>query len=141
MSDAEKTEIVINLSSTYWKLPPKARVYVDNSLIFDAEVTQPVKVSWSNVLSDGDHLITIELYGKDKYQTILDNNGAIVKDQLLNIDSVSFDDIDIGYLKHSLSEYYPNNQGVIKQCVNLGVNGRWELKFTTPIYIWLLENM
>ena len=141
MTNTENIEIVVDLSSTFWKLAPKAKVYIDNNLIFDAEVKGPHKIQWAGVLENGDHSLIVELYDKDKYQTVLED-GQIIKDQLLNIDAVSFDDIDIGFLKHTLSNYYPNTQvETIKNCVNLGVNGKWELKFKSPIYIWLLEHM
>jgi len=29
----------------------------------------------------------------------------------------------------------------VKNCVNLGWNGKWVLPFTSPFYIWLLENI
>lgn len=141
MIKTEPINISVILSSKFWQKAPKAKVYVDNELICDKEITEKTKVNWSGNIAEGEHVLTVELYDKDKYQTVIEDD-KIVKDQLLNIDSVVFDDIDIGYLKHSLSEYHPNNDTtVIKQCVNLGVNGKWELKFTTPIYIWLLENM
>jgi hypothetical protein len=140
ISNSEPIEIVIQLSSIFWKDAPKTRVYIDNNLIFDGEITEPKELKWNGDLTESKHKILIELYGKDKYQTILEND-KIVKDQILNIDSITFDEIDIGYLKHTSSTYYPNNLETINNCVNLGWNGRWELEFTTPIYIWLLENI
>lgn len=142
MANADETEIVVNLSATFWDLAPKAKVYINDQLIFDSIVDKETKIKWQSVLEDGEHSLTIELYDKNYgIQTIVEND-KIIKDQLLNIDTICFDDIDIGYLKHSLSNYYPNESNeVIKNCANLGVNGKWELKFTCPIYIWLLENM
>jgi hypothetical protein len=137
----EPIEISIVLSSTFWKDPPKVRTYIDDNLIFDGEITDQKTIKWVGELTEDKHKLVVELYGKDKYQTILENN-KIVKDQLLNIESIEFDEIEIGNLKHSLSNYYPVDvQEPIKNCVNLGWNGRWEFEFTTPIYIWLLENI
>lgn len=148
MPNLEPIDIVISLSSDFWKDPPKAKVYIDDTLIFDGEVKKPEEIKWTGELSESAHKLIIELYGKDKYQTVLEDN-KIVKDQILNIDTVMFDEIDIGYLKHTHSNYYPNKEIYphesipvkITDCVNLGWNGRWELEFTSPIYIWLLENI
>lgn len=145
MLTLEPVDIDITLSSTFWKSAPKAKVYVDNTLIFDGEVSSSTELKWAGDLEEGKHKLIVELYDKDKYQTVLEND-KIVKDQILNIDKVSFDEIDIGYMKHTLSQYYPNQKSsnvplLVKNCVNLGWNGRWELEFTTPIYIWLLENI
>jgi len=68
---------------------------------------------------------------------------------LLNIKSLEVDDIDLGSLIWSHSVYRPDIthefNGVtvteLTNCVNLGWNGTWEFAFTTPFYIWLLENL
>lgn len=146
MSNLEPIDISITLSSNFWQDPPRAKVYINSDLIFDDKITQPTDVKWLGNLSEGKHKITVELLDKNKYQTIIENN-KITKDQLLNIDSCSFDDINIGFLKHTLSKYYPDqtqHKGaplLVNDCVNLGWNGKWELEFSIPIYIWLLENI
>lgn len=148
MSTLEPIDIVINLSSSYWQDPPKAKVYIDDNLIFEDKIIESKEIKWSGDLTEDRHKLTIELFDKNKYQTIVED-GKIIKDQLLNINSISFDEIDIGFLKHSLSNYYPNKDLyveentplLVKNCVNLGYNGKWELEFSTPIYIWLLENI
>ena len=71
---------------------------------------------------------------------------------LLTIESLEVDSIELGQLKWSLSTYYPkypnsylneNQKSVneVKNCVNLGWNGTWQLAFKSPFYIWLLENI
>jgi hypothetical protein len=146
MSNLEQIDIAISLSSTFWKDPPRTKVYINSDLIFDDKITQPTDVKWTGSLPEGKHKLTIELLDKNKYQTIVEND-KIVKDQMLNIDAVSFDEIDIGYLKHSISKYYPDqiqHNGaplLVNDCVNLGWNGKWDIEFTTPVYIWLLENI
>jgi hypothetical protein len=145
MSSSEPIDIEITLTSAYWKDAPKTKVYIDNEIIFDGAIAEKKVVKYSGTLDEGIHKITIELYDKDKYQTVLEN-GNIIKDQLLNITDISFDEIDIGFLIWQKSKYYPTikenlEEYPITQCTNLGWNGKWELEFTTPIYIWLLENI
>jgi hypothetical protein len=111
---------------------------------FDAEV------------DEGNCSLTIELKNKTKYDTVLDANGNIIEDLLLNIDSIEIDEIDLGSLLWTASDYRPDYPGVhkakmqaqgielpesVKNCVNLGWNGKWILPFTSPFYIWLLENI
>jgi len=147
MENFEKTEIKINLSPTFWDKAPQAKVFVNEQCFYDSEIKESTDIDISVNLPEGQHRLIIELHNKNKYQTVLEND-KIIKDQLLNINNISFDEIDIGYLSHRLSKYYPDqnvyNQAVpllVNNCVNLGYNGRWELEFTTPIYIWLLENI
>ena len=107
-------------------------------------------------LQEGDNSLEICLLNKTNQDTVKDQNGRIVKDYLLNIDSIEIDDLDIGMLKWSLSSYYPDYpvkyrqelvaegkelSAEVKNCVNLGWNGTWKLPFTSPFYIWLLENI
>lgn len=139
MSVPEKVDITVTLSGTYWQDKPQARIYVDDTLIFDNEVTDKIDLRWSGELAEGRHKLIVELHSKNRKQTVLED-GVIVKDQLLNIEEVSFDDISIGFLKHKLSRY-EHTGGVDLNCVNLGLNGRWTLPFKTPVYIWLLENL
>jgi hypothetical protein len=144
MENSEPIDISVTLSSTFWKDPPKAKVHIDDLLLFDSAVLDKEVIDWTGSLKQGEHVLSIELYGKDKYQTIVENN-EIIKDQLLNIDLIKFDEIDIGHLRHSRSSYYPdkneNAAHLLNECVNLGWNGRWEIIFTVPVYVWLLENI
>ena len=142
--ETEPVDISIRLSGTYWKDKPQAKVYVDNILLFDGEIGEPMDIDWKNELSLGSHDLTIKMYNKDRFQTVLEN-GEVVKDSLINIEKITFDEIDIGYLAQSLSIYQPIEQpgvpATVRNCVNLGWNGTWKLSFNTPIYIWLLENL
>ena len=75
-------------------------------------------------------------------------NGEIVKDMLLNIDNITIDDISLGHLIWD-AEYLLDRPQIyqgkeidhLDRCVNLGWNGTYVLKFTSPFYIWLLEKL
>lgn len=142
--ETESVDISIRLSGTYWKDKPQAKVYVDNILLFDGEIGEPLDINWKNELSSGSHDLIIKMYNKDKFQTVIED-GKVVKDSLINIEKIEFDGINIDYLAQSLSIYQPVEQSgvpaIVRNCVNLGWNGTWKLSFNTPIYIWLLENL
>ena len=88
------------------------------------------------------------LENKTDLDTTKDAQGNIVNDILLNIEKIEIDDIDLGNLIWQ-SEFIPDvpreyqGQTVTKLqgCVNLGWNGTYILKFTSPFYLWLLENL
>ena len=100
-------------------------------------------------VEDQEYVLEIRLGNKESSDTIQDDDGNIVNDLLLNIKSIEIDDIDIGALIWSKSTFYPDkpqkfNGAVIQEltnCVNLGWNGTYTIKFTSPLYIWLLENI
>jgi hypothetical protein len=88
------------------------------------------------------------MLGKTGKHTIVDDDNNIVADMLLNVDSISIDQIDLGHLVHKLSVFYPNETfakmaGIPTEIPNLtciGFNGEFRLKFQVPTYLWLLEN-
>lgn len=140
----EEVSIKINLSSTNWEFRyPGARVYINDKLIFENIVENPVEIVWSGTVKENNKII-IEMYNKIPGDTTLDNDGNIVNDVLINIDNISIDDIDLDDLLWTKSTYYPddnNAPSVLHSCVNLGWNGRWELEFSSPTYLWFLKNL
>jgi hypothetical protein len=156
--EKENLHFRIGLSGTGEKLPEFKisigdKEYIHSTLVanntveyfeFDAEV------------NEGAHSLDITFINKTISDTTVDSDGNIVKDFLLNIESIEIDDIDIGNLKWTASVYtplYPESykqhvlssgqeiETELKNCVNLGWNGTWSLPFTSPFYIWLLENI
>lgn len=96
--------------------------------------------------SDGEHELKFVLSGKTIDHTQLDENNNIIKDVLINISDLQFDGINIDKLVWQHAEYAHNfNQTgpdvTEKFFGNMGCNGTVSLKFSSPIYIWLLENM
>lgn len=103
-------------------------------------------------IEEGNNQLKITLLNKAAGDTVQDEQGNIVSDLLLTIDSVEIDEINLGPLLWSASVYNPiypesyNNEEQkqitdVKNCVDLGWNGTWRLPFTSPFYIWLLENI
>lgn len=140
----EEIEIQIKLSADYWEQRyPSAKVYIDDILLFDEKVDNPVDINWKGSISEGNHKFIIELYNKKQGDTVMVDN-KIVHDVLLNIDSILLDEIELNQLMWLKSVYYPVDTHApekVNHCVNLGWNGRWELEFESPTYMWLLENL
>lgn len=160
MSDKETLHFKIGLSSSSNKKKPKFIVslngdqYIDSQITTDAQV--PEFFEFDAEIAEGECQLVIEFVNKTVYDTVLDAQGNIVDDLLLNIESIEIDDIDLGSLCWTASDYKPNypdsykrqiaDQGLelqksVKNCVNLGWNGSWILPFRSPFYIWLLENI
>ena len=86
---------------------------------------------------------------------MLDEDGKIIKDQLLNIKSIEIDEIDIGALVYEgvYRPEYPEPCAsqqrkagkelpeTLKNVTQMGHNGTWTFTFTSPFYMWLLENL
>jgi len=142
--EVETLRFKIGLTGTYWDKKPKYTVKLNGNSIQDGFCDDSIKfVEFEAELADNqDHLLEIRLENKTNFDTFVENN-EITKDLLLNIESIEIDDIELGELKWSQSSFVAddNARPKLDQCVNLGWNGSYQLKFTSPFYLWLLENM
>lgn len=147
MADLEKLHFKIGLSGTYWAKRPIYNILVNDRLLFtqeinsDSDVVEYVEFDVESTTES--NTLKIQLANKSVSDTVEnEDKTAILKDMLLNIVSIEIDDIDLGQLPFTLSEYYPDhNNELVKNCVNLGWNGTWTLTWNNPFYIWLLENL
>lgn len=146
MTDSIKVEI--DLSCDFWNYNPfNVSVMIDDKEIYNGEIEEKTTVSDTVDLDEGEHQIKLILSGKTIEDTITDGaGGPILKDVLLNVHDIRFDDISVGQCIWSHSVYKPEEKAnapseLVKNCVNLGWNGVWEFPFEMPIYIWLLENL
>jgi hypothetical protein len=155
----EKLKFKLELYSTRWDKFPRAEILINNHSHYNQEITgtekEPTVIEFEHELKEGEkYRLIINRSGKDIRQTVIEN-GQIVKDQLLHIKSIEIDEIDIGALVYSglytpkYPEPWASEQAAagnklpesFKNVTAMGHNGRWELDFTSPFYMWLLENL
>lgn len=139
----------ISLSGTYWNKRPQFSVWLDDHVVTQSEIASAAEqmVNFERRVSEGSHTLKIRLENKTIDDTVIEN-GKVTKDMLLNIDDITIDDISLGNLLWS-AEYILDKKQMYKGqeidhldgCVNLGWNGTYILKFTSPFYIWLLEKL
>lgn len=160
----EKLKFKLELYATYWQIPPHAEILVNEHSCFKGNITgteqKPEVIMFEHELEEGkDYNLTIMRSGKaqskGKNQTVVDEKGDIVKDQLLNIKGIEIDEIDIGSLVYSgtYTPQYPEpwatqqvEAGIelrktFTNVTQMGHDGEWQLKFASPFYMWLLENL
>ena len=123
------------------------RVSLDGAVLYDdSHVTDAYHFSHELSDEDGDHELSIEMYGKLPQHTKISESGEIVEDSLLSINNIKLDGIDIDQLAYQWVEYHHDFNGTQPPTIDkffneMGCNGRAILKFSTPIYLWLLEIM
>ena len=144
MTEKEKLNFKIGLSGTFFKNVPAYSILLDGVKHASGKASAETEIVefTCDLEEDQDHLLEIRLVNKTSKDTVTEND-EIVKDTLLNIDSIAIDDIELGDLKWSMSEFVGDNPNrpILQRCVNLGWNGSYRLKFTSPFYLWLLETM
>jgi hypothetical protein len=102
-----------------------------------------------DIEDDTENFLTIEYMNKDaKRDVVLGADGMPVLDKRIEINSISFDYIELDIFQLTdpdTFKYEPiDPEGVSTtgfDATKLAWNGKTTLRFTTPVYIWLLENL
>jgi len=156
----EKLKFKLELYATMWDQPPHAEILINDISHFTGDITgtedKPTVVEFEREFTEGEkNELIIKRSGKIKGQTVVNENGDILKDQLLHIKSMEIDEIDLGALVYegTYTPEYPEpwatqqrEVGVelhesIKNVTQMGHDGKWAFKFESPFYMWLLENL
>jgi len=141
------TSITFDLDSTNYTVPLAFEVLLNDTVVFATEhVAQPTAVEFDIADDDGDHELKFVLKNKLSTHTVIDEHSNIVSDAVLSIANVAMDGIKLGHMFSEQTHYHHDFNGAellaeYKFFGDMGCNGYVSLKFSTPIYLWLLENM
>jgi hypothetical protein len=128
--------------------PVGLEVWLDNKLLQDIDPV--VGGTAINIDVDDedelDHELKFVLKNKTQDHTEIDEVGNILKDSIVTIKNLKFDNIELGHMFFEQAVYchdFNGNGPAIEEKFygTMGCNGTVVLKFTTPVYLWLLENM
>lgn len=139
--------ISFSVSSTDPSVALGFEAWVDDHKFFDSDHiknTEQIETQLSD--AEGTHELRFILKNKTQDHTKLDDNGKIVSDACLVIDSVTFEEIALGHVFIEQTSYTHDFNGssaigTHRFFGQMGCNGTVSLKFTTPMYLWLLENL
>ena len=140
--------ITFNLATTDATAELGFEAWIDDRRFLDIDHVkdpQPVAVE----LDDEDevlHELRLVLKNKTTAHTQVDEHGNIVADARLQITDMAFDEIQLRNMVSEQAVYTHDFNGTGKATVDkfygeLGCNGTVSLKFTTPMYLWVLEHM
>lgn len=128
--------------------PLQLSVWINDVCCFEPTVIDKELVFSHNINDneDREHNVRIVLSGKTDEHTKIDEHGNIVKDALIIFKNFEILGIDIDTVVHKEAKYRHNHNGhsdEVEQTFSwaMGCNGTVEFKFTSPIYIWLLEHL
>jgi hypothetical protein len=122
-------------------------IWLDQEQIFDtAHVKEVIEFKHEFNEDDAEHELQFRMKNKTIDLTQIDEAGEILKDACLTISDVAFEDIDLRHMFTEQTQYTHDFNGTQAEVTDkfygaMGCNGTVSLKFTTPIYLWLLENM
>ena len=129
------------------KISLGTEVWIDNICVVNVEHVDRI-VHFSHEMSDddGEHELRIVMKHKTADHTEVNETGEIVRDVMLIISDVKFDEIELGQVFVEKTTYvhdFNGSQPLVEDKFfgDMGCNGTVSLKFSTPSYLWLLENM
>ena len=156
----EKLKFKLELYATIWDRPPHAEIMIGDKSHFKGDITgtedKPNLIEFEAELEEGEeHEVIIKRSGKLVNQTVINDKGDLLKDQLLHIKRMEIDEIDLGALVYEgvYTPEYPEPWATqqrkagtelpesFKNVTSMGHDGTWKLKFESPFYMWLLENL
>jgi hypothetical protein len=143
----QQCQVSLKIDTTNPAIPLGVEVWLDQNLIADhSAVTQAISII--HVLEDveGSHELRVVLKNKQSAHTKIDADGNILSDATLVVSDVMFDQVSLGQILIDQAIYthdYNGQQEPVQQKFygEMGCNGTVSLRFTTPVYVWLLENM
>ena len=156
----EKLKFKLELYATMWDKAPHAEVLIDDKSYFHGDITgteeKPNLIEFEHECTEGkEYTLIIKRSGKSRGQTVINENGDVLKDQLLHIKSMEIDEIDLGALVYEgvYTPEYPEPWATQQRTANvelpesfknvtqMGHDGEWKFTFSSPFYMWLLENL
>jgi D-mannonate dehydratase len=138
------------ISCTIGTINPAAElgleVWLDDQQLFDTDHVSDQQLEWQVTEDEADHELRFIMKNKTTDHTQVDENDKIIQDSRITIQNLCFNEMALGQLVIDHAEYIHDFNGTKDSVTDkfygeMGCNGTVSLKFTTPIYIWLLENM
>jgi hypothetical protein len=142
------TPITFDLDSSDYNAQLGFDVLLNDNVVFTTEhVTELTTVTIEvNDDVDAEHELKFVLKNKTQDHTKVDEQGNILSDAMLSISNIAFDEVKLGHMFIEQTVYHHDMNGSqdlteFQFYGSMGCNGYVSLKFATPIFLWLLENM
>ena len=140
--------ISFGLGTTNAAVPLGFEAWVDHQKFFDTDhvqYDQSIQIEIAD--DDAEHELRLVMKNKILDHTQVDSAGNIISDARLVITDLAFDDIELNHILSEQAIYTHDQNAQLPTPVQdkfyseMGCNGTVNLKFATPVYLWLLEHM
>ena len=142
------SKLKFNIVPSNPEMPVGVEVWVGSKCILDqAQCTESHAVNHDfDDTVEQQYVVKIVLKNKTIEHTRVDDQGTIVSDSTLEIKNFTVDDIDVDQVVREQAVYCHDFNGTGTETTasfynTVGCNGTVTLKFSTPAYLWMLENM
>ena len=143
----QNLDLEIRYKHTWIDHPLLITFFIDNRVIyFDNSGKNSVCIQKKIKLEENVHELKIKIQNKNEANTLIDHKSKILQDTLFNLENLSFDGIEITNLilqRDDIAQFYVNNKptDIIHKTLEYGHNGTFHMKFSVPVYDWLLETL
>ena len=146
----ETVEVKFTLEPTWFNNAPKIKVAINNNILLDTQLEEKLDFKQTVELSEGkSYQLTFTLYDKTDNDTEILEDGTIKQDTLVTLSQLQLENVDLTDTMslHNDIFYYEHDTNGTAQLEKhtlyntLGCNGTATINFTTPFYIWSLENL
>jgi len=122
-------------------------IIVDDQVTFSRskiEGTQIITFDFPDI--DGTHCMQLNMSGKTVLDTIIDSQGNFIKNPMLKISDIKFENINCDLIIVKSAVYTHTFNGAQPQINDIfggymGCSGTVSFNFSTPIYSWLLDTI
>ena len=139
--------VAFDISPSDPACPLGVEVWIDQQRIFNCNhLTATETVQFDVEDDDSKHELRVVLKNKLPAHTKIDAEGNIEQDAVIMVGRFEFEDIDVNQVVQEQAVYDHDFNGSAPAVQDrfygsMGCNGTLILKFSTPIYLWLLEHM
>lgn len=123
------------------------KMLIDDRQFFNTDHVQTQQEITIEIPDDeAEHELKFILKNKTTEHTQVDAAGNVVADSRLIITDIAFEDVPLGHVVSEEAVYthdFNGNGSTVQEKFfeDMGCNGVVSIKFTTPMYLWLLEHL
>ena len=143
----DTAKLSFDIETSNAECPMGVEIWLDDAMLLSNNHVQG-KITFIHDISDDvdERKLRIVIFGKPSDYTQVDDAGNIIKDATLQISQVEIDTLDVNQLFLDKCVFTHDFNGTQPEIVDTfhgiaGCNGTISFEFSTPIYLWLLENM
>lgn len=138
-----------NIASSNPDIPLTLRVTLDHEeilLLSPVPAQYQFEYNFQDSDNTADHVLEFQLNGKLPEHTVINDQGEIVSDVTVSITNKQFESVMIDTVFNQKTVYHHDFNGSSDAIDDefhgvMGCNGLARFQFTTPIYLWMLENL
>jgi hypothetical protein len=140
-------KLTFSVSPSVAQNPLTFCVRINGHTLFEKDIDQCYYCEYVfNEDSQDRHVLELELSNKTTDHTRVDDHGKIIEDSLVYIRDIRIENINIDQLIYEHSNYIHNFNNTKPETSEsffgiMGCNGTVRFEFSSPFYLWLLENM